>query len=51
MPEIKKDEELYIGVFGMGAYQEMLSGIGAIQHCCSLEENDLIIYKKNNKTC
>lgn len=50
MPEIKEGETLYIGVFGIGAYQEILSGIGGIHHCQILEENDLIIYKKNNKT-
>ncbi len=49
MPEIKKGETLYIGVFGCGAYQEILSGIGGIHHCLNPEENDLIIYKKNGK--
>lgn len=49
LPEIKEGEELFIGIFGMGAYQEILSGIGGIHHCLNREENDLIIYKKNNK--
>ncbi len=49
MPEIKNGEDLYVGVFGMGAYQEILSGIGGIHHCQTLEENDLIIYKKKGK--
>lgn len=50
MPKIEKDEPLYIAVFGMGAYQEILSGIGGIHHCLNLEETDLIIYDKNYKT-
>lgn len=49
LPEIKDGQTLYIGIFGMGAYQEILSGIGGIHHCLNREENDLIIYKKNNK--
>lgn len=49
MPEIKEGQTLYLGVFGMGAYQEILSGIGGIHHCLNREENDLIIYKKKGK--
>lgn len=49
LPEIKEGQTLYIGVFGMGAYQEILSGIGGIHHCLNREENDLIIYKKKGK--
>ena len=51
MPKILKadKEPLYIGVFGMGAYQEILSGIGGIHHCLNREENDVIIYDKNLK--
>lgn len=50
LPEIKDGQTLFVGVFGMGAYQEILSGIGGIHHCLNREENDLIIYKKNHKT-
>lgn len=50
LPEIKEGQSLFIGVFGMGAYQEILSGIGGIHHCLNREENDLIIYKKNHET-
>ena len=50
LPEIKEGQTLYIGIFGMGAYQEILSGIGGIHHCLNREENDLIIYRKNYKT-
>ncbi len=49
LPEIKDGQTLYIGIFGMGAYQEILSGIGGIHHCLNREEHDLIIYKKKNK--
>jgi len=49
LPEIKEGQTLYIGIFGMGAYQEILSGIGGIHHCLNREENDVIIYKKNGK--
>lgn len=49
LPIIKEGQTLYIGVFGMGAYQEILSGIGGIHHCLNREENDLIIYKKKGK--
>lgn len=51
LPEIKEGQTLYIGIFGMGAYQEILSGIGGIHHCLNREEHDLIIYKKKNKNC
>lgn len=50
LPEISNGQTLYIGVFGMGAYQEILSGIGGIHHCLNREENDLIIYRKNHQT-
>ena len=49
MPEIKDGQKLYIAVFGMGAYQEILSGIGGIHHCLNREEHDLVIYHQNNK--
>ena len=28
-----RTEELYLGIFGIGAYEEMLSGFGGLQHC------------------
>ena len=49
MPQILEGQTLYIGVFGCGAYQEILAGIGGIHHCLNPEENDLIIYKQNDK--
>jgi len=33
LPKVDKDEELYIGFFHTGAYQESLGGYGGIQHC------------------
>lgn len=36
-------EELYIGFFAVGAYQEMLGGVGGSKHCVLPEANELII--------
>ncbi len=36
-------KELYIGFFGIGAYQEMLGGAGGAKHCVIPEANELII--------
>ena len=33
MPLIEEDENLYVGFFHTGAYQESLGGYGGIQHC------------------
>jgi len=33
LPQIEADEELYLGFFHTGAYQESLGGYGGIQHC------------------
>jgi arginine decarboxylase len=33
MPQIEEDENLYVGFFHTGAYQESLGGYGGIQHC------------------
>ncbi len=49
MPEIKKDETLYIAIFSIGAYQEIISGIGGLHHCLIPEGNELVIYKENGK--
>ena len=49
MPEIKKGQTLYIGIFGIGAYQEIISGIGGIHHCLIPEGNELVINSKNGK--
>lgn len=49
MPKISDEEDLYVGVFGVGAYQEIISGVGGVHHCLLPEGNELIIYKKNRK--
>ncbi len=38
-----KTDDLYIGVFGIGAYQEILGGIRGAKHCLLPEANELII--------
>jgi arginine decarboxylase len=35
--------DLYIGFFGIGAYQEMLGGMGGVKHCMIPEADELII--------
>ncbi|MBN2085901.1 MAG: hypothetical protein JW748_11835 [Anaerolineales bacterium] len=36
-------ENLYVGFFGIGAYQEMLGGMGGVKHCMIPEADELII--------
>jgi arginine decarboxylase len=43
LPEIQEGEELIIGVFMTGAYQDMLSGIGGVHHCLLPEPSELVI--------
>jgi|GEM_PF-48072 len=43
MPKIKEGQELYIAIFSIGAYQEIISGIGGLHHCLIPEGNELII--------
>jgi len=49
MPKIEPGEDLYVGIFGVGAYQEIISGVGGVHHCLLPEGNELIIYKKKGK--
>lgn len=49
MPEIKEGQTLYIAIFSVGAYQEIISGIGGIHHCLIPEGNELIIYEEKGK--
>lgn len=49
LPEIKDGQKLYIGVFGIGAYQEMITGVGGVHHCFIPEGRELIISKNNNE--
>ncbi len=46
LPDIEQmqdGEELVIGVFMTGAYQDMLSGIGGVHHCLLPEPSELVI--------
>ena len=36
-------DDLYIGFFAIGAYQEMLGGVGGSKHCVLPEANELVI--------
>ena len=36
-------ENLYVGFFGIGAYQEMLGGVRGSKHCVLPEANELIV--------
>jgi len=36
-------DELYIGFFAIGAYQEMLGGVGGSKHCVLPEANELVV--------
>ncbi|MBO7218443.1 MAG: hypothetical protein J6V40_00505 [Clostridia bacterium] len=49
MPTIKEGETLYIAIFSIGAYQEIISGIGGLHHCLIPEGNELVIYENNGK--
>jgi arginine decarboxylase len=36
-------DDLYIGFFSIGAYQEMLGGVRGSKHCVLPEANELIV--------
>jgi arginine decarboxylase len=36
-------DELYLGFFAIGAYQEMLGGVGGSKHCVIPEADELLI--------
>jgi arginine decarboxylase len=38
-----ESKDLYVGFFGIGAYQEMLGGVGGSKHCVIPEADELII--------
>ena len=50
IPQIKKGETLYIAIFSVGAYQEIISGIGGVHHCLIPEGKELIIYENEKGT-
>ncbi len=43
LPETVPGDDLYLGFFGTGAYQEMLSGVRGVHHCLLPEAKELII--------
>ena len=43
MPEYDPNEQLYIGFFNTGAYQEAIGGFGGIQHCLIPAPKHIII--------
>ena len=45
LPYMSDKEDLHIGIFGTGAYQEMIAGVGGVHHCLLPEGNELIIYR------
>ncbi|MGW8122439.1 arginine decarboxylase [Roseivirga echinicomitans] len=50
MPFIEEDENLYVGFFHTGAYQESLGGYGGIQHCLiPAPKHVLIDHDENGK--
>ena len=49
LPEIKEGQKLYLGIFGIGAYQEMITGVGGVHHCFIPEGKELIISKINDE--
>ena len=49
MPVIKENETLYVAIFSVGAYQEIISGIGGLHHCLIPEGNELIILSQGGK--
>lgn len=48
LPQFKKDEPLYIGFFGTGAYQESVGGYGGIQHCLTPAPKHVLIQRNEN---
>jgi arginine decarboxylase len=45
LPKFEEGEELYVGFFHMGAYQESLSGYGGIKHCLIPSPQHVLISK------
>jgi len=48
MPLIEEDENLYVGFFHTGAYQDSLGGYGGIQHCLIPAPKHVLIDKDEN---
>ncbi len=48
LPKMKDGEELYIGFFHTGAYQDALAGYGGVKHCLIPAPKHIIIDKDEN---
>jgi arginine decarboxylase len=48
LPKMKDGEELYIGFFHTGAYQDALAGYGGVKHCLIPAPKHIIINKDEN---
>ncbi|MGN1344171.1 MAG: hypothetical protein ACI4U3_06285 [Traorella sp.] len=48
MPQIKENQDLYIAIFSVGAYQRIISGIGGVHHCMIPEGKKITIYENQN---
>lgn len=48
LPKIKDVDELFVGFFNMGAYQEALSGYGGIKHCLIPAPKIVVIDRDEN---
>ncbi len=48
LPTFRESEQLYIGFFHTGAYQESLAGYGGLQHCLIPAPKHVIIDRKEN---
>ena len=48
MPKVVTEDALWVGFFNVGAYQEMLGGIGGAKHC-GIPESDKVIIDVNPK--
>ena len=48
LPKFKRDKDLYIGFFNIGAYQETIGGFGGLQHCLIPHPKYLLIDRDIN---
>lgn len=48
LPKVDKEEDLYIGFFHTGAYQESLGGYGGIQHCLIPAPKHVLINRESD---
>ena len=48
LPKIEKGEDLYIGFFNTGAYQDSLGGVGGIQHCLIPSPKHILVDQDEN---